>query len=441
MVGVPVLFWVWVGACWPFTCVMAVGVGVSGFWWRVFQWWVAVVWASRRVPGVVVCVSWLVSGACLGVAGLVFGVGGLVWACFGVGWLVSGVSGVCAGVVWLVLVGVCWLVCVLWWFRMLTCLASFRVFGFVCLFVWLITVGVPGGGVGVGLVVFLLVSARVRVKVVWWGCGLVWVLGVWGFWCPVGYWVTGVVGCVRVWVCARGWCLVLLWGVCLLGVSGESGCLGAGCIVAGGVLPESVGVAVASGGVGVSFDVGLRVFVLSGVSVPASGSVSSLAPLSGSMPVSGSASASSSVPVDVAGGVRVCVPCAVRVFGDGWCSLVLRRWASAAGIDVGVAGVLSGSAPEPGSASGSVSSSPLSARSLANGGGRVGAGFGARVRDWGARVGVGCGVVSGGGVLSGWCGRWRERASGLASSVGAKGLVLAGLVGVVVLVSVLVLVG
>lgn len=131
------LFMVWVGACWPFTCVMAVGVGVSGFWWCVFQWWVAVVSASRRVPGVCVCVSWLVPGACLGVAGLVFGVGGLVWACFGVGWLVSGVSGVCAGVVWLVLVGVCWLVCVLWWFRMLTCLASFFFLGFVFCFVLL----------------------------------------------------------------------------------------------------------------------------------------------------------------------------------------------------------------------------------------------------------------------------------------------------------------
>ena len=76
--------------------------------WRVFQWWVAVVCASRRVPGVVVCVSWLVSG----------------------------VSGVCAGVVWLVLVGVCWLVCVVW-FRMLTCLASFFFLGFVFCFVLL----------------------------------------------------------------------------------------------------------------------------------------------------------------------------------------------------------------------------------------------------------------------------------------------------------------
>ena len=120
MVGVPVLFMVWVGACVPLVWVMVVGVWCLG--WCCFQWCVAVVWASRRVPGVGVCVCVL---ACSGVVWLVFGVGGLVWARFGVGWLVSGVCGVCAGVVWLVLVGVCWLVCVLWWFRMLTCLASF----------------------------------------------------------------------------------------------------------------------------------------------------------------------------------------------------------------------------------------------------------------------------------------------------------------------------
>ena len=135
MVGVPVLFWVCECACVPLVCVMGVVVGVSGWW--VFQWRVAVVWASRRVPGVVVCVCVLVSGVCLGVVWLVFGVGGLVWACSGVVWLVSGVSGVCAGVVWLVLVGVCWLVCVLWWFRMLTCLASFFFLGFVFCFVLL----------------------------------------------------------------------------------------------------------------------------------------------------------------------------------------------------------------------------------------------------------------------------------------------------------------
>lgn len=120
----------------PFVWVMAVGVGVSGFWWCVFQCCVAVVSASRRVPGVVVCVCVLVSGACLGVVWLVFGVGGLVWARSGVVWLVSGVSGVCAGVVWLVF-GACGLVCVLWWFRMLTCLASFFFLGFVFCFVLL----------------------------------------------------------------------------------------------------------------------------------------------------------------------------------------------------------------------------------------------------------------------------------------------------------------
>lgn len=73
---------VWVCACWPFVWVMVVGEGCSG--WCCFQWWVAVVLASRRVPGVVVG--------------------------FGV---------------WVVCSGVVWLVCVLWWFRMLTCLASF----------------------------------------------------------------------------------------------------------------------------------------------------------------------------------------------------------------------------------------------------------------------------------------------------------------------------
>ena len=94
MVGVPVLFWVCECACVPLTWVMAVGVGVS--WWCCFQCWVAVVLASRRVPGVVVCVCVLV-------------------ACSGVGWLV----------------------CVLWWFRMLTCLASFFFLGFVFCFVLL----------------------------------------------------------------------------------------------------------------------------------------------------------------------------------------------------------------------------------------------------------------------------------------------------------------
>ena len=104
MVGVPVLFIVCVSAFVPFVWVMAVGVWCLGL--CCFQCRVAVVSASRRVPGVVVCVCVLVPGACLGVVWLVFGVGGLVWARSGVVWLVSGVSGVCAGVVWLVLVGV-----------------------------------------------------------------------------------------------------------------------------------------------------------------------------------------------------------------------------------------------------------------------------------------------------------------------------------------------
>ena len=76
------LFMVWVGACWPFVCVMGVVVGVSGVWWCCFQWCVAVVWASRRVPGVPEClgvVGWVVS--CVSVV--------LVWL-----W----VSGVCVGV-------------------------------------------------------------------------------------------------------------------------------------------------------------------------------------------------------------------------------------------------------------------------------------------------------------------------------------------------------
>lgn len=274
-----------------------------------------------------------------------------------------------------------------------------------------------------------------------------------------------------------GWCV-------RVGVCGERCCLGAGCVVQGGVLPVWLGDAVASGGVSVGFDVGLRVFVLSGVDVPASGGVAAPVGSSVSASVSGpvgsgagvlvggaggsesdsvvegsvsSSDVSASVPVDVAGGVRVCVPCAVRVFGDGWCSLVLRRWASAAGIDVGVAGVLLGSVPEPGFSSGRVSSSsalsPLSgsapvgspmsmpSSSVANGGGRVGAGFGARVRDWGACVGVGGGVVSGGGVVAHLWAGVMGRVRALASGVGVKGLVLAGLVGVVLLVSAKVLVG
>lgn len=219
--------------------------------------------------------------------------------------------------------------------------------------------------------------------------------------------------------------------------SGERGCLGVGCVVAGGVLPVWLRGAVASGGVSVGFDVGGRVFTLGGVSAPVSGS---------------------------SGGVRVCVPCAVRVFGDSWCSLVLRRWARAAGVDGvkvdALLGSASGSDSGPVASGGAASSrggvvssgllssspSPVSARGSASlrspvGGGRVGAGFGARVRDWGARVGVGGGVVSGGGVVAGWWARARGRVRAGVSGAGVWGLVLAGLVGVVLLVSVLVLVG
>lgn len=279
-------------------------------------------------------------------------------------------------------------------------------------------------------------------------------------------------------------------------------CLGAGCVVSGGGLPVWLGDAVASGGVSVGFDVVGRVFVLSGAGVlvsvdsasggaGGSGLVGAAASGSGfasvgssgvpgSAPVSGlvgsgagvrvggscgsgsggsvsSSAVAVSGPVGVAGGAAVCVPCARAVFGDGWCGLVLRRWCAAAGVDVAQAGVLLGSAPVSGSSSGRVSSSsvlsplsgsasvgsPLSVPSsaVANGGGRVGVGFGARVRDWGARVGVGGGVVSGGGVVAGWWAGVVGRVRALASGVSVWGLVLAGLVGVAVLVSVLVLVG
>lgn len=226
--------------------------------------------------------------------------------------------------------------------------------------------------------------------------------------------------------------------------SGERGCLGVGCVVAGGVLPVWLRDGVAQGGASVGFDVGGRAFVLSGVGVSAS-----------CVAASGSGSG--------VGGVRVCVPCARVVFGDSWCSLVLRRWARAAGVDGVKVDVLLGSALGSGSglvvsgsalsscggvvSSGLLSSSPLlvsggsASLCLPVGGGRVGVGFGARVRDWGARVGVGGGVVSGGGVIAGWWWGVVGRVRALVSGVGAKGLVLAGLVGVVVLVSVLVLVG
>ena len=50
-------------------------------------------------------------------------------------------------------------------------------------------------------------------------------------------------------------------------------------------------------------------------------------------------------------------------------------------------------------------------------------------------------VCAGGGVVAGWWQRAVGRVGGLVSGVGVEGLVLAGLVGVVVLVGVLVLVG
>ena len=286
--------------------------------------------------------------------------------------------------------------------------------------------------------------------------------GLLGCWCC---WLRACVG-VCAWLVSR-----FVVGGVLVGVSGESGCLGAGCVVRGGVLPVWLGGAVAGGGVGVGFDVGGRAFTFGGVSVPVSGSgfvvpvlpgvgvaasefvsesapvgsVSSLVPLSGSVPVSGSASVSSSGSVVAeCGGVRVCVPCAVRVFGDGWCFLVLRRWVRAAGVDgVRVSGLFSSSVDcVPGFGSVLVASSPVSGGCVSASGssrvGRVGVGFGARVRDWGARVGVGGGVVSGGGVVVSWWARARGWVSGLVSDVGVWGLVGLCGVGVVVLVSVLV---
>jgi hypothetical protein len=176
---------VWVGACWPFTCVMGVVVGVSGVWWCCFQYCVAVVPASRRVPGVGACVSWLVPGVCLGV-----------------GWLVVGACGACACVVG-ASVGVSWLVCVLWWFRMLTCLASFFfLFLSFVLSCCLVNNGLPGC-VGAG------------------GCLLVGCLG----WCGCVlcvFWGWLVVGCVFLCLWAGG---CVLWTgesvfVCFLWVIG-----------------------------------------------------------------------------------------------------------------------------------------------------------------------------------------------------------------------------
>lgn len=121
MVGVPVLFCACECACVPLVCVMVVGVWCLGL--CCFQYCVAVVFASRRVPGVLACV---VCGACSGVVWLV--------ACFlvvVVAWLGFGVCvrdwGARVGV------GVGGRVCVSR-FRMLTCLGLFLVFGFVLLF-------------------------------------------------------------------------------------------------------------------------------------------------------------------------------------------------------------------------------------------------------------------------------------------------------------------
>lgn len=384
MVGVPVLLMVCDGACWPFVWVMAAPVGVCG--WCVFQYCVAVVCASRRVPGVLARV--VVSGACSGV-----------------GWLAA-----CCRVV--VVAG---LVCVSW-FRMLMCFCVFLAFVLSC---WLVN----NGSLCVGVRVLWSCVAR--------GCLVGLLLGC--------YWV--VVSCCS---CLRAcaWLACVFVG-CRVSVAGVCGCLGCGCVVSGGVLPVWLGDAVAGGGVSVGFDVGDRVFTLGGVSAPGSGSV---------VPESGSS------------GVRVCVPCAVRVFGEGWCGLVLRRWARAGGVGVGVVSGLLGSAPGSGSiqsvASGSAPSSrvsvvssgllssslsrvsgSVSVPSVSSRGGRVGVGFGARVCDWGARVGVGGGVVSGGGVVLGWWARVRGRVSALVGGVGVWGLALLGVVFFVVLASVVVLVG
>lgn len=182
-------------ACWPFVCVMVVGEGCFG--WCCFQYCVAVVFVSRRVPGVVAC-----SGVAL-----------LVWACSCVGWLVPGVVGACVG--WLACVGVAAWFCVgvlfsgvaawlgvgesVWWFRMLMrVLASFLSFWF-CF-----------------LVLFCLVNN-----------GLSWVLVCWlaCLWCVSWLFVVCVfcflfVGCGRagVFVGGVGW---LVGWVCLVGSARE----------------------------------------------------------------------------------------------------------------------------------------------------------------------------------------------------------------------------
>ena len=149
-------------ACWPFVCVMVVGEGCFG--WCCFQYCVAVVPLSSRVPGV--------------------GVGVCVLVCSGVGWLVSGVSGAKACVAGLV--------CVLW-FRMLMRVplsVFFVLLSWFCLFVLLITL--PG-----------------RVGLVWCGVrgvlfGVAWscvgrVLGLCGYWVVVL--VVGESVCLWVLVC------------------------------------------------------------------------------------------------------------------------------------------------------------------------------------------------------------------------------------------------
>lgn len=153
----------------------------------VFHWWVAVVSASRRVPGAVLGFGvWVV---CLGVAGLVVG------AC-----------GACACVVG-ASVGVSWLVCVLWRFRMLTCLASFFfLFLSFVLSCCLVNNGLPGC---VGAGGCLLVGC-----LGWCGCVLVARRGV-GWWLVVFVLVCGRVGvfCGRVKVCLSASCGLL--GCCL----------------------------------------------------------------------------------------------------------------------------------------------------------------------------------------------------------------------------------
>lgn len=216
------LFWVWVCACVPFVCVMAVGVGVSGFWWCVFQWCVAVVLASRRVPGVGVCVSWLVSGVCLGVGWLVVGACGLVWACSCVPvW--SGVGVLFSVVAWLV------------WFRMLTCLASFLSFCFLFLLVvWLITVWWL---FGVGWCVCLACWRGESVRPWAWVGVFVWVrrvggvsVAVWGVWVVfapvrvVWVWRGRSGGCVGYWV------VVLFFWCALVGACLFVGCVSVGCV-------------------------------------------------------------------------------------------------------------------------------------------------------------------------------------------------------------------